>query len=187
MKCPICSKAKLKKVKKERKASIVSGDKFSYFENWGICSNCKFEGPLTSNSKNYEKMRKLTTKQAVKRIVGLIHHRFSNLLYVERALGLPRRTMSKWKSLGENSTSSLLLLKLIETFPFLVSVVENKFDRGFANKALKDAAKFLEIPDSLITNLDTVKSPESEDGKFHYNDISQLEGVSSFHVTRQTS
>jgi len=139
MKCPVCdSTLSSKKILKE--ATLPSGDKFSYKEPNQVCISCGFEGNLTGKDEDYVKSEKIALKNAIKKIVNNLQNKFKNLLYIERTLDLPRRTLSRWKTSGESSTSSLLLLKMIETFPFLLDVAEKKFDAKYANKALFAAA-----------------------------------------------
>lgn len=141
MKCPICNFKNIKGSWESKKGSLISGDKFDYKQRVYICQSCGFDGPVKRNSpSSYEKNKKNAVKGAIKNVVAELHKTFLNLLYIERALDLPRRTLSRWKSSGESSASSLVLLKLIQTFPFLLSVAESQFDREIANKALLEAA-----------------------------------------------
>lgn len=140
MKCPIC-KSKLKSKVEIQSATLVTGDKFSFKETVFSCAECGFKGPLGSKSYgHYLKARDNAVIKAVKGLVGKLQTMFMSLLYVERSLDLPSRSLSRWKNSGEASASTLLLLKMIETFPFLVEVAERKFDRQYAVQALQNAA-----------------------------------------------
>ena len=144
MKCPLCdSKLSIKNV--EKSSMLPSGDKFSFNEKLYHCENCGFEQGKDSKNKSYDASRKSAVQSVVKRLVESLQDKFKNLLFIERTLDLPRRTMSRWKHSGDGSTSSLLLLKLIDTYPFLVDVAENKFDPKFAQTALQNAAKKVDV------------------------------------------
>lgn len=141
MKCRLCEyKLELKKVNQE--GTLPSGDKFYFEDKIYHCNNCGFEQSHQFENKNYITSKKNAIQTAIKSIVGNLQKKFQNLLYIERTLDLPRRTLSRWKHSGEGSASSLLLLKMLDTFPFLIEVAENKFDPNFAEKALIEAAKY---------------------------------------------
>jgi hypothetical protein len=56
-----------------------------------------------------------------------------SLAYMERALGLPRRTMTRWRAEGSKiSAPALALLKTIRTYPWILEVSENQFDHDIA-------------------------------------------------------
>lgn len=147
MKCPLCDyKLELKKIKNE--GVLPSGNKFYFDDKIYHCTNCKFEQSVGTESKSYLVSKKNAMHSTVKGIVTNLQEKFQNLLYIERTLDLPRRTLSRWKHSGEGSASTLLLLKMLETFPFLIDVAEQKFDPVFAEKALVDAVKNSKVSNS---------------------------------------
>lgn len=61
------------------------------------------------------------------------------MAYMERALGLPQRTMMRWKT-GEHSAASIALLQMVRTYPWLLQVAEHRFDRRYAQTAILEQA-----------------------------------------------
>lgn len=142
MKCPICNSKKLTSKNQKKESCIADGNKFSYTEKVYSCKSCDFLGAIDNKSRSsYEKNKKLAIKKSIKNLVTDLNKKFPNLLYIERIFDLPRKALKKWKKSGDESNSTLLLLKMIETYPFLISVAESKFDKEIAVKALTEASK----------------------------------------------
>jgi hypothetical protein len=61
---------------------------------------------------------------------------------MERALGLPARTLARWKNEQTTSPSAagVALMRIIRTFPWILEVADVQFDKTKARKVLLQAA-----------------------------------------------
>lgn len=49
-----------------------------------------------------------------------------SMAYMERALGLPMRTMARWKK-GSYAKADLALMKVLKAFPWMIKVADEQF------------------------------------------------------------
>ena len=63
-----------------------------------------------------------------------------NFSSLERALELPQRTLTKWKTTGKTSAAGLTLLRFLRLFPWLIEVAEKRFDYQEAQRTCINAA-----------------------------------------------
>jgi transcriptional regulator with XRE-family HTH domain len=61
------------------------------------------------------------------------------MAYVERVLGLPRRTIMRWQA-GEYSAAAIALLRIVCAYPWLLQVAENHFDERMSRKIIIEQA-----------------------------------------------
>jgi hypothetical protein len=64
--------------------------------------------------------------------------------YLERALELPARTTTRWKS-GEVSAATLALLRITRTYPWILEVADSHFDERVVKcRLVEEAAHVLD-------------------------------------------
>jgi hypothetical protein len=62
-----------------------------------------------------------------------------SMAYVERVLGLPPRTLARWKA-GECSAAGLALLRLVRAFPWVLQAAAARFSPAECQRLLLKAA-----------------------------------------------
>jgi hypothetical protein len=67
------------------------------------------------------------------------------MAYFERAFELPVRTGTRWKS-GDFSSSSIALLRIVKTFPWMTEIAEARFDPITSKKVM-----FREVVEEIIS------------------------------------
>lgn len=100
------------------------------------CETCGFEGDfLNRNDEIINHCSDTLKKQAVENILNYFMKNNNSFSSIERALELPQRTLSKWKTKDSPpSAAGVSLLKLIRLFPWLIDVADCKFDYENAQK-----------------------------------------------------
>jgi hypothetical protein len=78
-------------------------------------------------------------KEFVFQTVEWLNNRGISMAYLERALSLPARTVTRWRD-GEFSAAPIALLRLVRTYPWLLGVAEGAFDPGIAAKEVVASA-----------------------------------------------
>lgn len=98
------------------------------------CNDCGSEGDfLDTNDALIDSAAEQLKIAGVKKIIDEFSHLSISMASIERALDLPQRTLSKWKSGSISpSSSSVALMRMIRTFPWLLDVADNKYDHGIA-------------------------------------------------------
>ncbi len=66
---------------------------------------------------------------------------------IERALGLPFKTLTKMKTHKRVSASTLGLLKILNQFPWMIDVADNNYEENYAKKTHLHAAVEVMFPD----------------------------------------
>lgn len=100
------------------------------------CAQCYTEGDFAkSNDALIQEKIDSLKLQAVRNILNdFAEHNF-NFAGLERSLGLPQRTLTKWKNAANPpSAAGVTLLKFLRLFPWLVEVAELKFDFDAAQR-----------------------------------------------------
>jgi hypothetical protein len=131
--CPACGSTELKTNTKEVSIPVPHGEPIKYEERIDTCLTCGEYGDFTGeNESRIEEAIAFSKKQSVNSILDELSKRGIKMTYLERALELPQRTISRWKN-GEFSASSIALLKTVVTFPWFLEVADAKFDQNFAD------------------------------------------------------
>lgn len=130
-KCPICGKSL---TESKMNYSITVGS--STEEDLVICVKCDNCGFCTSDFEENESIKASVLKKAQSACavaaIESLKDKYS-LSEIELAMGLPLRTLSKYKNQTKNpSASAVALLQLLQTFPWLVVVAEEKFNQDTA-------------------------------------------------------
>ncbi len=151
--CPLCGSKELKKIEKQSSGKITLGEKFSFKEVYFECSTCHEAFDLFyETDKNYQKAEKKAQKKFVEKTITELSKNISTMSFFERVFELPIRTLSRWKS-GDFSFTSLALLRIVKTYPWIIDVAEHKFDESFAKNIITQIANSNNIEFGTEDNL----------------------------------
>ncbi|MCF8090922.1 MAG: hypothetical protein K9K40_00500 [Desulfotignum sp.] len=99
------------------------------------CNFCGFSGDIfNENEKDLQAAIDELKANSVKNILENFQKQHYNFSAIERALEIPQRSLSKWKSASKPSASAVALLKYLHLFPWLIEVAEHKFDFNSAQR-----------------------------------------------------
>jgi len=124
--CPACGSSGFYESHKETILSDNYGGEIQIRIEIRKCDICGFSHEVDDKSRK-EAVTKLK-KDAVLNIIDYLSENQKSIAGIERALGLPQRTIAKWKN-GTSSPSSaaVALFKFIKVFPWLLDVADNDF------------------------------------------------------------
>lgn len=167
--CPVCG-GNLKRSSFEK---MIGGTKVSLVNY--ICQDCGEEGDFfNENDTKIKKAVQRAQVQETQNILSLFEQQKRSFAGIERALSLPQRTLSKWKT-GKTtpSASAVALLKFINLFPVLIDIADHQFDKEYAQSA------FFQYINNLFS---TIKIDESFIGYSTAHDFGLAFAV--FHKTK---
>jgi len=106
------------------------------------CRKCGFEEYLPSNDETIARALSDLKKALMVLLLNDLNSSGLPNAYRERALGLPARTLARWKNEVSlmQSAAGHALMRLIRTFPWLLQVAEAEFDEKRARILLLKAA-----------------------------------------------
>ncbi|XDD41663.1 hypothetical protein AB3N58_10105 [Leptospira sp. WS60.C2] len=129
IKCPSCGapiKNNYKNEKIEYNFTYLGKREFEF--SLLECQNCGEEIKEGNFSENLEKfLKELDIENAIKGIEEIKSYPYS-YTYLERALRIPYRTFSRWKSKKDLSAVAMSYINIISNFPWLVEVSDYNFD-----------------------------------------------------------
>lgn len=132
--CPICGMGEL--IQKEQKKAIeVNGIKKEIDTVIYHCPICNEEGDFFGENDKaiHDALITVQNDVAVSILEGFSSEG-KNFASIERALGLPQRTLGKWKSRSSvPSAAGVALLKFINIYPWLLEVADSKFEKKAAS------------------------------------------------------
>ncbi|CEM60473.1 hypothetical protein DWQ65_07430 [Treponema phagedenis] len=139
--CPVCGGNLLRSIEKKE----FDGVKISLVNY--VCQDCESEGDFfNENDEQLKKAIQDKQQKEVQDVLLYFEREKKNFAGIERALNIPQRTFSKWKT-GKTkpSATAVALLKLLRLFPFLIDIADNKYDEELANRyALEHAHNLLQ-------------------------------------------
>ena len=151
--CPVCGIGVLEKIPSTITLTDPSGiekiiEVFEY-----KCPSCDVEGDLFGDNehtihKKYAEIRAEAVSSMLEQFSG------NKISYsaAERVLGLPQRTLSKWKNKSVvPSAGATALMRFIHLFPWLLEVADNKFEKKGAMR-IHIAAAMQELCDMAKTS-----------------------------------
>lgn len=134
--CPVCgSDSVTKNTRTEYIQEPFGGKKAVEIKEY-TCSACGATGDLfNENDDIIEHTQSELKYQSVKTILDDFQRNKISMSALERALGIPQRTFTKWKNGNARaSATGVALLRYIRLFPWLIDVAENKYDYDTAQK-----------------------------------------------------
>lgn len=134
--CPVCGGDTL--IRSEIEETIkepFGGEKTVMLAEY-TCEACGSTGDFfNENEAALENALSVLKRDAIANILEDFTQNKISLSSIERALELPQRTLTKWKSKAANpSSTGIALLKFLRVFPWLLDVAENKFDYVLSQK-----------------------------------------------------
>lgn len=98
-----------------------------------------------------ESALEISKKISIEKMLDFLSKKGYSLAAIERALELPQRTISRWKSNKDLSSVGIALLRIIRTYPWILEVAENKFNERAAFEIyMKNAiTEFMKMAEGL--------------------------------------
>jgi hypothetical protein len=137
--CDICGADTVAIMKRPTSLPIPFGEDARFNKLISHCTNCGEEIDV-SNDDDRIKAIAAAEKATLEAIIGYIVSQGYTLANIERALDLPQRTISRWKSGQEPSAAGLTLLRFIRIFPWLIQVAEKNYDVSYSKSILMHEA-----------------------------------------------
>ncbi len=158
--CPACGSSEVARFEKESFSQLTLGSQFSFKEINYKCNACQEEGDfLAETDKNYLVAQKEAQGNLVKQLLETMHSMGITMAMFERVFELPTRTLTRWKN-GDFSSSALALLRIVTTYPWIIEVAENKFEKTYSKFAVVTSAAQEFKNDSIIKPAMQPKIPE---------------------------
>lgn len=140
--CPECDSERIKTEVILETDVVIFGGQFEYDEILNTCEECGEKGAFSNqiideNHKQYYLALKKANQASLEPIVKDLSLRNYSMAYIERALRLPQRTISRWKAKdgsdkGGGSASGMALMRIIRTYPWILNVADENFEEQFA-------------------------------------------------------
>lgn len=138
--CDICGSKDLQIIKKPASLRIPFYSKEVTYDKVIVhCADCGEEYDVTSDKERSNAIA-LAEKTSLEGLIEFVTKKGYSLAHIERALDLPTRTISRWKSGQEPSSAGLTLLRFLRVFPWLINIAENNYDESFSKRTLISAA-----------------------------------------------
>lgn len=138
--CPACGSDSVKTTINKHMLPITYGDPAEFNEVLDECLVCGESGDFTGiNDDQIDKAIEVAKKQSVIYMLDDLSHKNIKMSYMERALELPARTIARWKG-GELSATTLALLRIIRTYPWILEVADAHFHETVASSRLVEEA-----------------------------------------------
>lgn len=138
--CPACESENIQTEKLGEEYSYAYGDNFIYQQALHICQDCGEKGSFSNqlieeNHETFSVALKEANRSSLDSILVHLSNDGNSMAYIERSLGLPQRTLSRWKAQGASSTG-MALMRIIRTYPWMLKVADENFDGGVAFREL---------------------------------------------------
>jgi DNA-binding transcriptional regulator YiaG len=165
--CPVCGIGILEKIPSTITLTDPSGIEKTIEVSEYKCPACEAEGDMFGENDRaiqdeYKKMRADAVVSILKEFSG----KDTSYSAVERVLGLPQRTLSKWKNKSiVPSAGATALMRYIHLFPWLLEIADNKFEKKSAIRihiaaAMRDLCEMTKASDvanisaGIVENID---------------------------------
>ncbi len=103
-----------------------------------VCDSCGFAEEAQSNDLIVQKELAVLKRISMVKVLDTLNKQGHSNASMERALGLPARTLARWKNEQSMSPSAsgIALMRIIRTFPWILDVAEFNFDPLAARSVL---------------------------------------------------
>lgn len=138
IKCSYCGKESVSIEEQEIELCEPYGDSSIVKIKELVCDVCGFAEEDESNDLIIQKELSILKRTSMVKVLDTLNHLGYSNASMERALGLPARTLARWKNEQSMSPSAsgIALMRIIRTFPWILSVAELKFDKKAAQAIL---------------------------------------------------
>lgn len=142
--CPACGSTDIETSWQDGILPVPYGPPAIYKERVDRCKSCGEAGDFENeNDKAILTSLKNSERTSVNQMLQSLSRSGIRSSYLERSLGLPARTVARWKS-GEFSAVVLALLRTVATYPWILEVADSRFDRSIAaTKVVEEASRLL--------------------------------------------
>ncbi|MEQ1557786.1 MAG: hypothetical protein ABL933_02445 [Methyloglobulus sp.] len=155
--CPACGSNSIETITLNKSIPVVYGNAAIFSESVDKCLICEEMGDFSNvNDENIQKALELARKESVIGMLDTISNIGIKMSYMERALDLPIRTIARWKN-GEVSAASLALLRIIRTYPWLLEVADERFNKKIADLKILEEANHI-IHKALESNTEHLQA-----------------------------
>lgn len=140
LQCSACGSTNIKSAWTAESISVPSAEPETVSASEDTCLDCGMVGDFAGrNDAIIGAALKRAESRAVENNLQFLSSVGLTMAYTERALGLPQRTMMRWKT-GEHSAAATALLQMIRTYPWLLQVAEHRYDRKYAQTTVLEQA-----------------------------------------------
>ncbi|MFW5879805.1 MAG: hypothetical protein ACOCUV_03165 [bacterium] len=131
--CPVCGSKNYDTIIENESIDVPFSGTHE-FENLKLkCQDCETVTDYTKVfTEEYDNALEKIKQDSIEVMLGNLSNFGYSLAGIERALDLPQRTISRWRNNKEISSVGLALLRIINTYPWILNVAENKFDQNSA-------------------------------------------------------
>ena len=166
--CPVCGIGTLEKVPSTIMIADPSGiekaiEVFEY-----KCPSCDAEGDLFGDNEHTLQKKYVEIRaDAVASMLESFSDKSVRYSSAERVLGLPQRTLSKWKNKSViPSAGATALMRYLHLFPWLLDVADNKFEKKSAMRihiaaAMRDLCDMTKASDVKTVSAGIVENPNN--------------------------
>ena len=142
--CPWCGSDDVVTEKLADAIAVPYGPSVQFFAITNTCNHCGEAGDFESvNDAAITRAKESSITASVSFMLDDLSKNNCTMAYMERSLGLPARTIARWKAEG-SSAAPVALLRMVTTFPWLLEVADNKYDPHLARAILvREAGKAL--------------------------------------------
>jgi hypothetical protein len=144
LRCVVCGSSNVKAVQAEQCMPVPYGPMARVTVTTHACADCGEQIDATRDTER-EAALSLALKASVEGILTHLCATEWSLVAIERALGLPARTLSRWKAGQDPSAAGVALLRIVRTYPWVLEVADSRYDPSVA------AGKLLEAAASALT------------------------------------
>ena len=143
--CPVCGSDGLKTTQHSHALNVIYSEPSQYSEVVDECSVCGESGDFSNiNDEVINNTLDLARKKSVLNMLEYLSDKKITMSYIERSLELPARTIARWKT-GEFSSSSLALLRIVRTYPWILEVADERFNEHEARNRLLEEASYIAL------------------------------------------
>ncbi len=126
--CSICNSKNLRLEENDENIHAPFGSIATIKKKKYICSDCGFSFYPDQYLAEREKALEKSKKDSIPAILNNLKENGYNMSVIERSLDLPARTISRWKSKRDGNAMGLALLRIVNTYPWIIDVAQHKFD-----------------------------------------------------------
>lgn len=135
--CPVCGSGNVREVSKEIAVKAPFGPEVEKTETLIECTDCgSVLDAESDNDQQFEIAYRESAMQSIATMISKLEDKGYSMAATERALELPWRTLSRWKSGKGISAVGLALLRTVATYPWILEVAEQKFAPMAAGKIM---------------------------------------------------
>ncbi|QWV97453.1 hypothetical protein KP005_19295 [Geomonas nitrogeniifigens] len=138
--CPFCGSSDISSDEQEKRLALPLHKPVPYKITVHRCNNCEEVGDFTGeNDRIIAKVKEAVTKDSVLQLLHELSERGIKMTIIERSLGLPPKTINRWKT-GESSAAAIALLRIVRTLPWVLEVAAEKYRPEIIREKIFEAA-----------------------------------------------